>query len=76
MASFRNYPNSDAAQADAAFLRAMGLDAVVFEDGAVGGGLLSSARGSVRIELPESQLAEAEELMNAPPSGDVEPPVI
>jgi hypothetical protein len=61
--TFRSYTKSEDAYSDAAFLCGMGLDATVFDERAFGGNLLGPIAGSIRIDLPDEQLAAAEEIL-------------
>lgn len=72
MPIFRTYSKSEQACTDAALLCEMGLDAVVVEDRAYGGNILGATSASIRIELPEAQMAEAHRLL-AEPSIQAEP---
>jgi hypothetical protein len=65
MATFRSYSKSEEAYADAAFLCGMGLDATVFDERAFGGNLLGNGVSGIRIELPDEQITEANQLMAA-----------
>lgn len=67
MTTLRSYTRSEEAYTDAALLSSMGFNASVFDERAYGGNLLGSTSGSIRIEVPEEQVADATQLISTRP---------
>jgi hypothetical protein len=65
MTILQKYSKSEDAALDASWLMSEGIDATVIEDSGYGGNAFGFIEGSIRIEVPEEQLEQAQELLVA-----------
>ncbi len=67
MQILRSFSKSEDAHLFATLLRDRDIDAEVIDDSAYGGNILGAIKNSIRIEVPDEQLAAAQEVMKDHP---------
>ncbi len=63
MVRLKSFSKVENAHTTAAFLRSLDIEATVVDESSFGGNALGATPNSIRIEVPEEQLAEAREAL-------------